>query len=183
MPSVIVSVHDSPRWADAVVLAGVLARALDADVIAASVRHPEQRRGFGSQAAAAIEAVEAAEAVERAARVLAPDVNVQQRVLSGGDVAQALATLATDEGADAIVIGSHRGGEEGRTSAGRVAFGLLHIAPCAVAVAPTGYANAAPQLEAIAVGHNSGVEADAALLFAVRVAAGSGATLQVACRS
>lgn len=52
--------------------------------------------------------------------------------------------LAATRGAKAVVIGSAPGGSEGRIAIGSTANQLFHESPVAVAVAPMGYANWAP---------------------------------------
>lgn len=56
------------------------------------------------------------------------------------DAAEALSDLATELRADVIVVGSCHRGAAGRVVYGSVGENLLQGAPCAVAVAPQGYA-------------------------------------------
>jgi nucleotide-binding universal stress UspA family protein len=82
----------------------------------------------------------------------------------------ALRTVAEREGAELIVIGSsHRAGAE-RVLAGDDAAATLHCAPCAVAVAPRGFASAPRALRRIGVGLNGSRESRAALALACRLA-------------
>jgi nucleotide-binding universal stress UspA family protein len=66
-----------------------------------------------------------------------------------GSRAGELQALAAELGAAAIVVGSSHHGTTGRVLAGDVAAGLLHGAPCPVAVAPRDYA--AHPIESIGV--------------------------------
>jgi nucleotide-binding universal stress UspA family protein len=74
------------------------------------------------------------------ARSLLDGTPFRVRLVGGVAAPRALHELAEDEGADVIVIGStHRGGI-GLVLPGSVGERLLHGAPCAVLVAPRGFA-------------------------------------------
>jgi nucleotide-binding universal stress UspA family protein len=66
--------------------------------------------------------------------------NFERRVLRELSAPRALVGLAEGEGADLIVVGSAHRGTVGRVLLGTVGERLLYGAPCAVAVAPRGYA-------------------------------------------
>jgi nucleotide-binding universal stress UspA family protein len=84
--------------------------------------------------------------------------------------ARALHAAAERERADLIVVGScHRAGAD-RVLAGDDATSTLHGAPCAVAVAPHGYAEDAHDLRLIGVGYDGSPESDRALDLACRLA-------------
>jgi nucleotide-binding universal stress UspA family protein len=84
--------------------------------------------------------------------------------------AHALRTVAERDSADVIVVGStHRAGVE-RVLAGDEAFATLHCAPCAVAVAPRGFAGTPGSLRRIGVGLDESRESRVALAFASRLA-------------
>lgn len=92
-------------------------------------------------------------------------------------VARGLHELAVDEGADVLVLGS-----SGRASPGRVLLGddvrsALHQAPCAVAVAPRGWAGSARPLARVGVAWHAADDATPALETARAIATTSGATL------
>ncbi len=57
-----------------------------------------------------------------------------------GSVPAALDEIAEAEGVDLIVVGSTHRGRVGRILPGSVGSRLLHGAPCAVGIAPVGYA-------------------------------------------
>ena len=84
--------------------------------------------------------------------------------------AQALHAAAEREEADLIVVGScHRAGAD-RVLAGDDAAATLHGAPCAVAVAPHGYAERPHELRLIGVGYDGSPESRRALDLACGLA-------------
>jgi nucleotide-binding universal stress UspA family protein len=85
--------------------------------------------------------------------------------------------LAEDEGADLLVVGSSRQGILGRVLLADDTHEALNGAPCAVAIAPAGYAQDAPRIRRIGVGYNDSPESDNAIAFARRLAARCGADL------
>jgi nucleotide-binding universal stress UspA family protein len=87
-------------------------------------------------------AAEAAEPAFEEARQKLDGLEVQTRAFGGGSAAGILTDLAEREAFDAIVIGSSHRGPVGRALLGNVGRGVLHGAPCPVAVAPHGYAGA-----------------------------------------
>lgn len=100
--------------------------------------------------------------------------------LTDSSPARKLAELAEEADAEGIVIGSTHRGVLGRVFPGTVGDGLLSGAPCAVAVAPRGFAARAPEsIAQIGVGYDGGAEAGLALSRAVQWAERSGATLNL----
>jgi len=97
-----------------------------------------------------------------------------------GSVPECLDLIASDVSADILVVGSTHRGEIGRVVPGSVGERLLAGAPCAVAVAPNGYAHqeAAP-LERIGVGLDGEEESEAALHLANEVAVAIGGTVRL----
>ena len=94
--------------------------------------------------------------------------------------AKALDELARAEGTELIVLGSTHRGALGRVYPGSVAERLLSGGPCAIAIAPLGYADrATDRLRVIEVGFKGTPESDAALAWAERLAVGAGATMRV----
>ncbi|HEY8002533.1 MAG: universal stress protein [Vicinamibacteria bacterium] len=116
-----------------------------------------------------------AEAEERlgaeAARSLG-ETPFRLRVIGGVAAPRALHEVAEDERADVIVLGStHRHGL-GRVVPGSVAERLLHGAPCAVLVAPSGFADRAGlEVRSIGVGYDGRTEAGHAREVAEALAA------------
>ena len=68
------------------------------------------------------------------------DLGAETRAIASPSAAEALHDLAEREGAELIVLGSPHRGPIGRTLTGSVGESLMHGAPCAIAVAPRGYA-------------------------------------------
>jgi nucleotide-binding universal stress UspA family protein len=173
--SVLVGFDDTPSGRDALALGLLLARTLDADVLAARVGKSdrEDRR----------EPLEE----ELAAAVPDPPVKVRAVPLQGKSAWHALQDLAASERRiGLIVLGStHRGGI-GRVLPGGTAEHLLRGGPCALAVAPRGYAGdpqsgplAIEDLRVLEVGFDGSAGSTAALELAAAVAGGAGATLRV----
>ncbi len=84
---------------------------------------------------------------ERVHRSLAERFGAALDVRSVADVSasRALRDLAETEAADLVVLGSTGRGRFGQTFPGMTAERLLHGSPCAVAVAPLGYRDTAPE--------------------------------------
>ena len=97
-------------------------------------------------------------------------VNASVAVCAGSSVGTALHELANDSGADLIVIGSCHRGPLGRVLNGDDARATLHGAPCAVAIAPAGYAERAEPIAQIGVGFNGSPESARAFAAAQELA-------------
>jgi nucleotide-binding universal stress UspA family protein len=105
---------------------------------------------------------------------------VEERIVAGSSPAAALHRLAVREGADLVVLGSARHGAVGRLLIGDTGNRLLHAAPFAVAVAPTGYRERpAPHLGSIGVGYDATPESEIALMAATTLASATGARLRL----
>ena len=114
---------------------------------------------------------------------------VPQEVLDAGATKDLVVALSPSEGlqteaertgAEMVVLGSSHRGTLGRLVPGAVAENLLHGAPCAVAVAPAGYAEVAPgSIRIIAVAFDGTDESRAAVDEAVRLAQAARAGLKV----
>jgi nucleotide-binding universal stress UspA family protein len=139
---VIVGIDRSEQAEDALALARVLTRTLGGTLVLAHVVSPtaagwggpELDRAVGDQGRELLDRV--------AARI--DDVPVERRLLEWPSAAAALHDLADDLDARLLVIGSAHRGAVGRLMLGSVAHGLLTGAPGAVAVAPLGYRERAP---------------------------------------
>jgi nucleotide-binding universal stress UspA family protein len=83
--------------------------------------------------------------------------------------------LAESEHADLLVVGSTSHGLIGRVLIGDDSRGALNGAPCAVAIAPTGYSERPSALSEIGVGYNGSPESQHALSVARALAAAHGA--------
>jgi nucleotide-binding universal stress UspA family protein len=103
------------------------------------------------------------------------------RVVGGVSAPRALTELAEDERADVIVIGStHRGGL-GRVLPGSVGERLLQGAPCAVLVAPRGFADRSEPfaIRTIGIGYDGRTESTHARDVASALAAELGADVEM----
>lgn len=85
--------------------------------------------------------------------------------------------LADRHGADLLVVGSTRHGLLGRVLIGNVTRAALNGAPCAIAIAPAGYADRARPVQQIGVAFNGSPESRHALTAARELAASFGAEL------
>jgi nucleotide-binding universal stress UspA family protein len=119
--------------------------------------------------------------ISRQAQAMLDDPSVETKVIaSGGSPARVLTELAEGETIDAIVIGSTRRGALGRVVFGSVGERLLHGAPCAVAVAPRGFASAERERPArIGVAYIRTPESALALEEARKLSADTGASLRL----
>jgi nucleotide-binding universal stress UspA family protein len=80
---------------------------------------------------------------------------------------------------DLLVVGSCSHGAFGRAMLGDDTRGALNGAPCAVAIAPVGYAQRPGAIAKIGVGYNGSEESEAALAVARQLAAPTNATVHV----
>lgn len=160
----------SPEAHDALVLADRVAKAEDAQIVAVvaveiptlalTAMDPEPEMFAGSE--------------EKMREVVAafPNRSVQTRFVASSSASRALHDVAEAEGADLVVIGSTHRASIGRVLPGSVGERLLYGAPCAVVVAPRGYAKGEHfGLAIIGVGYDGGDEAKLALVYARRLAA------------
>ena len=107
-------------------------------------------------------------------------LEVETRAFGGGSVAGVLTVQAEEGDCDLIVVGSPHRGPVGRALIGSVADSLLPGAPCAVVVAPRGYADEEHErIGLVAVGFDGTAEARAALRRAEAIAAPVGARVRV----
>lgn len=97
-------------------------------------------------------------------------VTARPLVVTDRSAAHALRTIAERDGAELIVIGSSRVAGASRVLVGDDAAATLHCAPCAVAVAPRGFASAPGTLRRIGVGLDESSESRVALELACRLA-------------
>ena len=94
-------------------------------------------------------------------------------------VGRGLHELAADRGADLIVVGSTHRGIPGKVFIGDDTRAAFYGAPCAIAIAPHGYAAAETPLTRIAVAYDDTPESHRALAAARRVAELTGAGITV----
>jgi nucleotide-binding universal stress UspA family protein len=99
------------------------------------------------------------------------DAGATTGLVSALSASEGLQAEAERTGVDMIVVGSTHRGALGRLVPGAVAENLLHGAPCAVTVAPAGYADRdAGSIRMIAVAFDGSDESRAAVDEAVRLA-------------
>lgn len=163
----------SERGRDALLLGELLARTMDAELVAMRV---DDDAGEGTEAALDEELSSALEA---------SGVWRRARVLGGRSPAKALAhEIEGDPRLGLLALGStHRAGF-GRVVPGGTAERLLRGAACSIAVAPRGYAEASPEplaerLRVVAVGYDASPEAAAALALAAAITQAAEATIRV----
>jgi nucleotide-binding universal stress UspA family protein len=130
----------------------------------------------------ALESSAAAEAeplFEEARRRL-DGLHVETRGFGGGSPAGVITDLAEGEDLDLILVGSPHRGAVGRALIGSVAQSVLHGAPCAVVVAPRGYAEQSRgPFRLIGVAYDGTRESRAALDRARELAEATGAAVRV----
>lgn len=90
-------------------------------------------------------------------------IDAELAVVAAAHVGRGLHELAEDGGADLIVVGSSRRGLWHRVWQGDDMHAALNGAPCAVAIAPNGYAEQPHALSEIGVGYDGSPESQFAL--------------------
>lgn len=171
--------HDgSERGDDALALGGWIARALEAKLLLATVvEYPNYPEPPAAAERAARDWL--TPLVDRVAAELSP-LEVRSRALVADSPGRALYSLAESTHSSVVAIGSSRRGAVGRLLLGSVGEALLSGAPCAVAVAPNGYAATHDGgLAQVGVGVNVSPESDAALAAASALAKRAKAGLTV----
>ncbi len=98
--------------------------------------------------------------------------------VAASSVGRGLHELAREHDADVLVVGSCARGVSGRVLLGNDTRAALSGAPCAVAVAPLGFAGEAHAIETIGVGYDGSPESERALALARGLATAHGATLR-----
>lgn len=158
--------HDGGR--DAIALAGNLVDR-DGGLTLAYIHggFPEIARSISHE----FEASERARAKTLLERVR-DEAGVKAEILSTGceSVGRGLHELAESIGADLLVIGSTRHSAAGRVLVGDDTRAALNGAPCAIAIAPAGYAKNAAAMREIGVAYNGSAESEHAIALAKRIA-------------
>jgi nucleotide-binding universal stress UspA family protein len=166
--NVVVGVDDGAGGRDAIALAQMLAGA-GSELTLAQVY-----QGDSESSRAATPAYEAAqrERIRELLEKVSEEAGVQARLRWHGSpsVGRGLHELAELAGADLLVIGSSRRGLLGRVLIGDDTRAALNGAPCAVAIAPTGYSREPAVMREIGVAYNGSPESDRALKLARTVA-------------
>lgn len=173
---IVVGVDGTDQALDAIALAAALAAAWDADVVVANV-YPWDwggpRWGLPFEQAAR----EDAEAIvaSAAARLARPH---RLLLVASTSAPAGLHGIVEDEQADLLVLGSSHRGRVGRVLLGEVAERVVIGLPCALAVAPRGYADREVRgLRHVGVAYDASPESRAALRWGEALAEQAGASL------
>lgn len=177
-PPIVVGVDPVRHDPEAPVLAALLARATGAPVVAVAAypvaspvrigggdAYEHELRGTALARLAAIEPAFHGVALETVAR-------------TGPSAAHVLYDVAEERGAALLVLGSSHHGAIGRIALGSTGDRLLHGAPCAVAVAPVGFAEHMRGLDRIGAAFVDSEEGYEALRAAAVLASACGAELR-----
>ena len=165
-PTIIVGYDGRPESADAVALANTLARPLDGRVVIACVHFLDE----GDAVAVAL---------EQATIDVDDDIEVERVPVPARSVARGLHELAESRGAALVVLGAGRHGRVGGILLGSVVSKLLHGSPCAVAIAPRGFAQEAREPRVIAAALDLSPESELAVARAAEIALAARAALRV----
>jgi nucleotide-binding universal stress UspA family protein len=168
MKKLVIAYDGSAQSEDAVEFGRALSDVIGAEPALVSVLSPTHPsiESLGAEAALDYRRRELAEVADR--RLAGRDVDTH--VAKGTSVAHGLSIAAEDADAVCLVIGSCHRGAMGRVALGSVGGSLVHGAPCAVAVAPRGYADAMGPMLQIGVAFDGTPEAWAALETAIGMA-------------
>ena len=110
----------------------------------------------------------------------ANSVDAAAQPVQSSSPARGLHELAEEIDADLIVVGSSNHGPVGQTILGNVGDALMHGSPCAVAIAPRGYADRPDHgVSAIVVGYDGSAESQLALDAGYELARASGAPVKL----
>jgi nucleotide-binding universal stress UspA family protein len=172
---VIVGVDGGPTGRDAVAVGRLLA-APDGALSLAHVHVLTPVRG-ASNAYGVAQSAEAQALLE--AERTAAGIDAELLPITASSVGRGLHYLAETNDADLLVVGSNPRSFVGRVLLGDATRAALIGAPCAVAVAPLGYADEARTVARIGVGYDGSSESAAALERAREVAAAHGAAISV----
>lgn len=171
--NILVGIDDRDGGRDALALAKNLL-ADGKDMTLAHIYHGDVQLGLGSNAAYPVtEREHAAEVLGRASREAGIHAHLRWR--GAASVGQGLHELAELIEADVLVVGSSRHGAVGRVFLGDDTHAALNGAPCAVAVAPTGYAQHPALMREIGVAYNGSPESGGVVSVARALAAQHGA--------
>jgi len=165
MRRVVIGYDGSDRGRDALALGRTLAELLRGDLEALiALVYPDGPVGSSGlrtlHAAHRAEAQRILDGARRAWPQLAPGAF---HLLQAGSPAAGLHALALEREADAVLVGASHRGAAGRVFPGSATEQTLHGAPCAVLVAPPGYASASRPLRRIGVAYDGSREARTAL--------------------
>ena len=172
---IIVGIDAETRGVDALALARTLAGGGSSLTLAhVHAGFPVAAKG----AAGEFEAIERERALQMLAEVDADGaLGASLRTTGATTIGHGLHRLAELERADLLVVGSTRHGPAGRVLLGDATREALAGAPCAVAIAPVGYAADPSPIHTIGVAYDGSEQSANALAVARRLAAETGAKL------
>jgi nucleotide-binding universal stress UspA family protein len=176
---IVVGYDGRPASKDALALAGRLADAMKASVLVAYVS-PEQPRWYKTQRDFQRDLrLEVADILLPALTALPEGVSATKASIGSTSPARGLHDLAAEEHATLLVLGSTHLGTVGRVVIGSAGELLLMGAPCAVTVAPRGYAERADDsFDLVGVGFDGSAESEIAVQSAHALAGAVGARLR-----
>jgi len=175
--SFIVGLDGREHDADALALARSLHAALGGEIVLAHVIPPAPP-GRGMVAFEAIERREGRELLDAAATKIGDSAHTE--LVDPCPAAPGLSGVAVERDASMLVLGSSHRGTVGRIVPGGVASQLLTCAPCAIAVAPVGYAQELTgPISRIGLAYDATSESDVSLSAAAVAAAGLGVPLHL----
>jgi nucleotide-binding universal stress UspA family protein len=163
---------------DALALAAALAKVTGGDLIAVRV-YPYESHPTRASVGGFEEQLRADTSAELERELADAGVAAHPLVIADTSPARALQHVAEREDAGLLVVGSTHRGRVGEVLVGSVSTGVLHHAPCPVAVAPRGFAEKEGELTTVGVGFDGGEEAQEALRLATELAKAAGARLQI----
>jgi nucleotide-binding universal stress UspA family protein len=173
--NVLVGVDGSPSGRDAIALAAHLTDP-DGELTLAHVHGGELRASHVISPGLLREEREASEELLERDRAAA-DVKAELISVVAGSPGRGLHERAEKQFADLIVVGSCAHSSFGRAMLGDDTRAALNGAPCAIAIAPRGYAEHPAELMNVGVGYDSSPESVAALAMAGKLAAPTEATV------
>lgn len=181
MVMIIAGIEDSPRGQDAAALAGEVALACGAEVLAVCAYpyddDPAAHYNFAMRAPLRDAADET---LRRLCTPLSTIATVRRRSIADVAPARALLTAAADTDAALIVVGSSHEGFSGHVLPGNTGTHLLDGAPCPVVIAPQGYRLRPHRTEGrVGVAYDGSPTARAALRAGARYAQAAGHSLRV----
>ncbi len=183
---IVVGVSPDESGSDAVALGAVLSRLLGGALTVAYVHPPTvDYPSVGNVDAEWAEFLrERGDAtLAGAAAQLAGDwgiVDVERMTVANASVSRGLRETARDLDASLIVIGPDTGGRDGRLALGSIAHSLLHGGETAVALAPEGYRETAPDaIGRVVVGFRDTREAIALVSTALEVGGAAGIPVEL----
>ncbi len=167
--------HDlHPGGRDALALGRQLAGATNAELVVAGI-FPVGTLPIGFESSWIYEEEKVANEIQ----TVADEAGAEAEAFPSRSVGMGLTGLAEEIDADLVVVGSSRHSKLGQLLAGNVGLSLLHGAPCAVAIAPRGYAEGPTGITTVVVGVGGGDDSQLALEAATELAGVLGATLKL----